>query len=226
MRNLLALPARLGGIALPNPTCQADVEFSSSLKVTEALKKAILKQSFEYAGDVVDDQMKAKDDVRKHKRELGADSVKHELSGSLRQAMDLAQERGASTWLTTQPIQEFSFTLHKSAFQDALALRYNWQIPRVSPTCACGTKFSVEHALSCPRGGFRSIQHNEIRDVTADLLTEVCNDVCSSLLRSAIQSIRGARSCCGRAARFTNPPADLAASELLFEHLFINLCCH
>jgi len=71
MRNLLALPARLGGIALPNPTCQADVEFSSSLKVTEALKKAILKQSFEYAGDVVDDQMKAKDDVCKHKQELG-----------------------------------------------------------------------------------------------------------------------------------------------------------
>jgi len=66
------------------------VEFSSSLKVTEALKKAILKQSFEYAGDVVDDQMKAKDDVCKHKQELGkqaADSVKHELSGSLRRAM-------------------------------------------------------------------------------------------------------------------------------------------
>jgi len=38
--------------------------------------------------------------------------------------------------------------------------------------------FSVEHALSCPRGGFPSIRHNEIRDVTADLLTEVCNDVC------------------------------------------------
>jgi len=102
MRNLLALPARLGGIALPNPTCQADVELSSSLKVTEPLKKAILKRSFEYAGDVVDDQMKAKDDVCKNKRELGkqaADSVKQELSGSLRRAMDLAQERGASTWL-------------------------------------------------------------------------------------------------------------------------------
>ena len=157
------------------------MEFSSSLKVTEPLKKAILNQSFEYAGDIVNDHVKAKDDVRKHKREMGkqaADSVKQELSGSLRQAMDLAQERGASTWLTTQPIQEFGFTLHKSAFQDALALHYNWQIPRVSPTCACGTKFSVEHALSCPRGGFPSIQHNEIRDVTADLLTEVCNDVC------------------------------------------------
>jgi len=118
MQNLLALPARLGGIALPNPTCQADVEFSSSLTVTEPLKKAILRQSFEYAGDVVDDQMKAKDDVCKQ----AADSVKQELSGSLRRAMDLAQERGASIWLTTQAIHEFGFTLHKSAFQDALAL--------------------------------------------------------------------------------------------------------
>ena len=31
--------------------------------------------------------------------------------------------------------------------------------------------------LSCPRGGFPSIRHNEIRDITANLLTEVCHDV-------------------------------------------------
>ena len=39
-------------------------------------------------------------------------------------------------------------------------------------------KFPIEHALSCPKGGFPSIRHNEIRDLTANLLTEVCNDVC------------------------------------------------
>ena len=44
--------------------------------------------------------------------------------------------------------------------------------------CDCGTPFSVEHALSCPMGGFPSIRHNEIRDLTANLLSEVCNDVC------------------------------------------------
>ena len=32
--------------------------------------------------------------------------------------------------------------------------------------------------LSSPRGGFTSIHHIEIRDITANLLTEVCNDVC------------------------------------------------
>ena len=83
--------------------------------------------------------------------------------------MDLAQEKGASTLLTSLPIQEFGFTLHKRAFQDAMALRYNWQPLRTPSTCACGTKFSIEHALSCPKGGFPSIRHDEVRDLTANL---------------------------------------------------------
>ena len=35
----------------------------------------------------------------------------------------------------------------------------------------------MDHALSCPKGGFPSIRHNEIRDLTANLLSEVCSDV-------------------------------------------------
>ena len=49
---------------------------------------------------------------------------------------------------------------------------------RLPSNCTCGASFSVEHALSCAKGGFPSIRHNEIRDLTATLLTEVCNDVC------------------------------------------------
>ena len=45
-------------------------------------------------------------------------------------------------------------------------------------SCACGASFSTEHALSCPKGGFPSLCHNEIRDLTANLLTEVCSNVC------------------------------------------------
>ena len=41
-------------------------------------------------------------------------------------------------------------------------------------SCACGAAFSVEHALSCPKGGFPSIRHNEIRDY---LLSEICHNV-------------------------------------------------
>ena len=43
--------------------------------------------------------------------------------------------------------------------------------------CARGEKFDVTHALSCKLGGFVTLRHDEIRDITAELLKEVCNDV-------------------------------------------------
>jgi len=41
----------------------------------------------------------------------------------------------------------------------------------------CGKSNSVEHALSCLNGAFPSICHNDIRDVTAALLSETCHNV-------------------------------------------------
>ena len=44
-------------------------------------------------------------------------------------------------------------------------------------TCACGSPFSVSHALQCPAGGFPILRHNEVRDLIADLMREVTHDV-------------------------------------------------
>lgn len=38
------------------------------------------------------------------------------LPPDLQKAMDLSQEMGASNWLTTLPVEEFGFCLHKGAF--------------------------------------------------------------------------------------------------------------
>ena len=59
MRDLLALPARLGGRAISNHTAVAEAEFSASTKVAGPLKNTILQQSFEYATEVADAQVKA-----------------------------------------------------------------------------------------------------------------------------------------------------------------------
>ena len=64
------------------------------------------------------------------------------------------------------------------AFRDAIALRYGWSPLNTPSHCACGSSFSVQHALSCPKGGFPTLRHNEVRDLTAKLMTEVCHDVC------------------------------------------------
>ena len=66
----------------------------------------------------------------------------------------------------------FCFTNH-----DALALCYGWLPSRLPSHCTCGSNFSIEHVLSCLKSGFPSIRHNEVRDLTATLLTNVCHDV-------------------------------------------------
>ena len=91
-------------------------------------------------------------------------------------AVNLAQEKGASSWLTALPVQEHDISLHKTAFCDALALQYGWMPSRTPSHCSCGLSFSVGHALSCAKGSFPSIRHNEVRDLTTELLTEVCHD--------------------------------------------------
>ena len=37
--------------------------------------------------------------------------------------------------------------------------------------------FILSQALSCPHGAFPIIQHSEVQDLTASLMTEVCHDV-------------------------------------------------
>ena len=95
------------------------------------------------------------------------------LTDSTRKATILAQQKGASAWLRTLPIEEHGFTLHKGAFRDALALRYGWQPNGLSTTCSCGKENSVQHALSCTKGGLPIHRHNDICDITASLMEEV-----------------------------------------------------
>ena len=61
LRNLLALPARLGGIALTNPSVQANDEFQASLLVTRPLKTAITNQATAYTYDIMSEQINAKE---------------------------------------------------------------------------------------------------------------------------------------------------------------------
>ena len=65
----------------------------------------------------------------------------------------------------------------KQTFWDALYIRYGYILPRLPSKCVCGDNFTIVHALSCAKGGFISMRHNEIRDLTAELLHEVCYDV-------------------------------------------------
>ena len=106
-----------------------------------------------------------------------ASQLKTELQIGQQRSLELASEKGASNWLSSLPLERYSFALHKVAFRDVVCLRYGWQPQHLPTHCGCGKNFTTNHALSCPTGGYPSIRHNELRDLTANLLREVCHDV-------------------------------------------------
>ena len=69
------------------------------------------------------------------------------------------------------------FNLNKREFRDGIRLRYDWEIPDTPSVCVCGVEFTVDHAMVCRRGGFIIQRHNELRDLEAEMLKMVCNDV-------------------------------------------------
>ena len=99
------------------------------------------------------------------------------MDSKLIRQLDCIKEKGASNWVTAVPIKNKGFYLNKSEFWDAIYLRYGFQFKRIPSSCCCGKSFSMEHALTCLRGGFVAMRHNIIRDTTAELLNEVCKDV-------------------------------------------------
>lgn len=104
-----------------------------------------------------------------------ADEIHSSLDSTTRRAMELAQEKGASFWLTSIPIVEHrarTLPFYKRAFRSAVAFRYGWREEGMLSTCACKKANVLSHALSCHKGGYIIHCHNDIRDTTAAILKE------------------------------------------------------
>ena len=82
--------------------------------------------------------------------------------------MDLASEKGASNWLHHY---RSVWILPVSKVPSRILSRLGMDsCHQALPALSCGSIFTVEHVLSCPRGRFPMVHHNEIRDVTANYL--------------------------------------------------------
>ena len=73
----------------------------------------------------------------------------------------------------------------------------------MASTYDCGSNLSVKHTFSFSKVGFPSIRYNEIRNLAATLLTEVCNNVClePELQPVTSEPIAGERANCQNGAR-------------------------
>ena len=223
-REVLALPCRLGGLGLPYPSSFA-VQYHSSREITYPLARLIATQTLEL-GDAILDVHNVKRRVKIAAFEsvrVTAVTLSATLDADFQRVVMLAAEKGASSWLTCRPIKRHGFTLTKGEFRDGIHLRYNWLPQRLPSSCSCGSEFSVSHALSCPTGGFPTLRHNEVRDVTASLLKRVANNV---TVEPHLQQVTGEQFCLRSTIKEDQARLDVAASGIWggrFERTFIDI---
>lgn len=178
-RLLLSLPARKGGLAIPIFSTLADLEFANSRTATEQLVEHIYNQ--DSTAPVDTEQLKTSRRKIANVREELSNSLLQQLCENMnpeqRRANELARMKGGSTWLTTLPLKSENFTLNKREFFDAISLRYRWAPKYLPSMCPCGRRFDIDHAMSCMKGGFIHRRHDDVRDLFATLLKDVCYDI-------------------------------------------------
>ena len=98
-----------------------------------------------------------------------------EVSSKTKRALELANEKGSSTWLQTTPSKELGLILIKQEFVDAMCLHNGWSLGNLPSVCACGQPNDMDHCLMCQ--GFVVMCHNVLQNTEVELLQEVCKDV-------------------------------------------------
>ncbi|MCH2416854.1 MAG: hypothetical protein MK195_08855 [Acidimicrobiales bacterium] len=180
-RRLLALPVRLGGMGIPIFTEMCDREYANSRTATAQLTTKIQQQQHEYSIDSTEEkeiQLRIKKE-RKDYEENELKAIRRNMTQDQKRANDVAQLKGASSWLNALPLKDEEYTLNKREFFDAVALRYRWRLKRLPIHCACNRKekFDVDHAMNCTTGGFIHRRHDRIRDLVAEMVDGVAYDV-------------------------------------------------
>jgi len=175
-RDLLSLPARMGGMGICKPTEECIVSHTNSVYVCAPLVRLVQRQEFAFEpADLFDEVKGLRCEVDKENESRNRAKLELILENAppeLKLALKAASEKGASSWVTAVPSYDHGTVLHKGEFTDAAYIRYGWTMLNLPTTCACGTPFNIQHALDCKLGGLRTIQHNEVRDVLAQCMRE------------------------------------------------------
>ena len=181
-RDMIALPLRHGGLGIQNPVIIADREFSASQRITEPHANLIYDQDHDLSKLDLTAIAKMKAALKTEKeKDFVAEKLRIENainSQSKKRAFSLASQKGSSSWLSALPIQSYGYSLNKKDFRDGICLRYGWPIQGMAKHCACGEKNSINHSLSCKKGGYVSFRHTVLVETEAELLREAkCRNV-------------------------------------------------
>ena len=178
---LFALPTRLAGLGVLDPTSMPTEIFKASKQGTVVIANALIgKDTFCHVSHL-DALNEARQMHRKVQEDLHQSSLEsilakftHERQRSVRRAI----KGKTSAWLNVVPLESCHFDLAPSQFRDGLAIRYQRQPSCIPIKCdGCSANFTLQHALDCKTGGLVIQRHNEVRDCLGDMAAQVWSQV-------------------------------------------------
>ena len=181
-RQLISLPSRLGGLGIINPCVTSTIQFDASRRVTGPLVSLILEQDSRFTIGALNEQLTLKHEIHlenHHRTEGLAASLHPLLPTKLQSAQELACLKGASSWLTvlrTYLWMNMAFHCIKVIFVMLCVFVMAGCCPTFQQIVFV-VPYLVNHAFTCYHGGYLTLRHNEIRDITARLMSEVCPNV-------------------------------------------------
>jgi hypothetical protein len=165
LRAQLALSVKKAGLGVPIPRETACSNHEASKGITKVLTKSLVEGSdlntvaySERASSVRRECRKAR--LKDEDRKLGL-IIDSSSSKQVARRMERAKETGA--WLTATPDRLNGTELSAEEFRDSLRLRFGLSPLSLPQRCeGCKQRFTVEHAMSCKKGGLIMLRHNEL----------------------------------------------------------------
>jgi hypothetical protein len=164
LREYAALPVRKAGIGVPNPVDTAAACYATSVASTAPLTESLCAGT-DFDVDAYLREANAARSALTATRNVDGDGKLSQLLGgaSARTKRRVNRAKRTGAWLTAMPDTLNGTDLSAEEFRDSLRLRYGLP-PRTLPSkCdGCSQDFTVEHALSCKKGGLVSLRHNDV----------------------------------------------------------------
>jgi len=111
------------------PSKVADYHYLNSVKVTTPLVSILTHKSSISVLEAYDTMLVIKKDVHHSNCKAVSDKFDDtykQLTNCLKKCVNIAREKGASSWLSALPIHKHGYALHKCGFIDAICFCYGW----------------------------------------------------------------------------------------------------
>ena len=152
-RKILGHSVNPGGLCIPDPQLSADSSYNIYKAASGELVDSLLRgSSLNYVGHraFLRKESFAARRAKMHIK-LGELSRRKDIAGG-QERNRINRETRNGAWLSAVTHRLNGTELSRDEFQDNLWLRYGMMTQDTPATCnGCGKRFSIEHALSCPK---------------------------------------------------------------------------